>query len=228
MSHSSIDGGNDMEARSILQGRHGTVSRQRIDFETLADWAEGRLPEAEAAAVDRRLAEADEATRAEAEWLKTFSRASRDVVLEDPPAGQRAELARAFEDYAEGRRRSGPLRRLVATLSFGGGLQPAAGVRSAGGEGQLVYTTEAADVAINFRRRPGNGKLDVDGQVFPNDAEEPEAFGVQILSGTDEVGATATDELGEFAFEGVAPGEYQILLSSEEIEILISPVELRA
>ena len=42
------------------------------------------------------------------------------------------------------------------------------------------------------------------------------------------MGTTATDELGEFAFEGVAPGEYQILLSGDEVEILISPVELRA
>ena len=205
------------------------MSRESIDFETLADWAEGRLPEAEVLAVERRLDAADEATRAEAEWLKTFYRASRDVVIEGPPAGQRAALAEAFEAYAGGRRRPGPLRRLVATLAFGGGLRPVAGVRSAGGaEGQLVYTTEAADVALNFRRRPGNGKLDVDGQVFPNDAEEPEAFGVQILSGTDEVGTTATDELGEFAFEGVPPGQYQILLSGEGVEILISPVELRA
>ena len=205
------------------------MSQEELDFETLADWAEGRLPEEEARAVERRLAEADEATRADAAWLETFVRAAGEIVLEDPPAGQRAGLAEAFEAYAAGRRRPGPLRRLAATLSFGGGLQPVAGVRSAGGaEGQLVYTTEAADVAINFRRRPGNGKLDVDGQVFPNDDGEPEAFGVQILSGTDEVGTTATDELGEFAFEGVAPGEYQILLSSEEVEILISPVELRA
>lgn len=205
------------------------MSRERIDVETLADWAEGRLPEEEARAVERRLAEADEATRAEAEWLREFYRASKDVVLEDPPAGQRDELAKVFEAYAEGRRQPGTLRRLTATLSFGGGLQPLAGVRSAGGsEGQLVYSTEAADVALNFRRRPGNGKLDLDGQVFPNDDEEPQAFGVQILRGTDEVGATATDELGEFAFEGVSPGEYQILVSSAEVEILISPVELRA
>lgn len=208
------------------------MSRERIDFETLADWAEGRLPEEEARAVERRLAEADEATRAEAEWLKTFHRASRDVVLEDPPAGQRAELAKAFEAYAEGRealQRPGPLKRFAATLSFGGGLQSVAGVRSGGGpEGQLVYTTEAADVALNVRRRPGNGKLDLDGQVFSNDKEVPEAFGIQILRGADEVGTTATDELGEFSFEGVAPGEYQILVSSAEVEILISPVELRA
>lgn len=204
------------------------MSQERIDFETLTDWAEGRLPEAEAGAVERRLAEADEATRADAEWLRTFARAAGEVVIEDPPAGQRAALAEAFGAYAGGRGQPGPVRRLVATLSFGGGSQPVAGVRSAGGaEGQLVYTTEAADVALNFRRRPGNGKLDVDGQVFPNDGE-PEAFGVQILSSADEVGTTVTDELGEFSFEGVPPGEYQILLSGETVEILISPVEFRA
>lgn len=110
-------------------------------------------------------------------------------------------------------------------------MRPVAGVRSAASQesqGQLVYTTEAADIALNFRRRPENGKLDLDGQVFPNDEGEPDAFGVRILSGTEEVAATATDELGEFAFEGVEPGEYQILLSSEEVEILISPVEFRA
>lgn len=205
------------------------MSRERIDFETLADWAEGRLPEREAHAVEARLAGADEATRAEAAWLTTFFRASRDVVLEDPPAGGRKELAKAFEAYAEGRRQPGPLTRFLATLSCGGGLQPVAGVRSAGGaEGQLVYTTEAADVALNVRRRPGNGKLDLDGQVLPNDDGEPEAYGVQILRGIQEIGTTATDELGEFAFAGVAPGEYQILVSGAEVEILISPVELRA
>ncbi len=129
----------------------------------------------------------------------------------------------------EGRRQPVPLKRLTATLSFGGGLRPLAGVRSAGGaEGQLVYTTEAADVALNFRRRPENGKLDLDGQIFPNDEAEPDAFGVQILRGTDEVATTATDELGEFTFEKVPPGEYQILVSSAEVEILISPVDLRA
>ena len=207
------------------------MSREKIDFETLVEWAEGRLPEDEARTVEERLASADDATRADAEWLRAFSRASRDVVLEDPPAGQRAELAEAFEAYARGRRQPGPLKRFAATLSFGGGSRPVAGVRAAASQesqGQLVYTTEAADIALNFRRRPGNGKLDLDGQVFPNDEAEPEAFGVQILRGTDEVATTATDELGEFAFEGVAPGEYQILLSSEQVEILISPVDLGA
>lgn len=207
------------------------MSREKIDFEILADWAEGRLPAAEAKSVEERLAGADDATRAEAAWLRTFSRASRDVVLDDPPAEQRAELSEIFEAYAQGRRQPGPLRRIAATLSFGGGTQPLAGVRSAASQeaqGQLIYSTEVADIALNFRRRPESGRLDLDGQVFPNDDAEPDTFGVQILSGTEEVGTTATDELGEFAFEGVPPGEYQILVSGREVEILISPVELGA
>ena len=207
------------------------VSERELNPEYLADWAEGRLPEEEARTIEERLEGADEATRAEAGWLRAFFQATRDVVLDDPPAGQRAELAKAFEAYARGRRQPGPLKRLTATLSFGGRLQPAA-VRSAGGAGgaggQFIYTTETADVALNVRRRPENGMLNLDGQIFPNDDEKPEAFGVQILRGIDEVGTTATDELGEFAFEGVPPGEYQILVSSEQVEILISPVDLRA
>ena len=204
------------------------VSERELNPEYLADWAEGRLPEEEARTIEERLEGADEATRADAGWLRAFFQATRDVVLDDPPAGQRAELAKAFEAYARGRRQPGSLKRLTATLSFGGRLQPAA-VRSAGGAGgQLIYTTETADIALNVRRRPENGMLNLDGQIFPNDDEEPEAFGVQILRGTEEVGTTATDELGEFAFESVPPGEYQILVSSEQVEILISPVELDA
>lgn len=206
------------------------MPERELDFEYLADWAEGRLPEAEARAVEGRLEAADEDTRADAGWLRSFSRVTGGVVIEDPPAGQRAELARAFEAYAEGRRRPASFRRLTATLSFGGG--GVAGVRAAASQeesqGQLVYTTEAADIAINLRRRPESGKLDLDGQIFPNDGEEPGGFDVQILTGTDELAVTTTDELGEFAFEKVPPGEYQILVSSEEVEILISPVELRA
>lgn len=204
------------------------MSERELNPEYLADWAEGRLSEEEARTIEERLEGADEATRADAGWLRAFFQATRDVVLDDPPAGQRAELAKAFEAYARGRRQPGPLKRLTATLSFGGRLQPAA-VRSAeGAGGQLIYTTETADIALNVRRRPENGMLNLDGQIFPNDDEEPEAFGVQILRGINEVGTTATDELGEFSFEGVPPGEYQILLSSERVEILISPVELGA
>lgn len=206
------------------------ADRRDIDFERLADWAEGRLAEEEARAVEERVALSGEETRAEAEWLRAFARVGREVVFEEPPAAVREELIRRFDAFSEGRREPNLVLRLVATLSFDGGLQPALGFRSAGsGEGQrqLVYSTDAADIALSVRPRPRNGHLDLDGQVFPSGDADPATFSVQLLSGTTEVGMTTADELGEFTFEAVPAGAYQVLVSGERVEILISPVELR-
>ncbi len=203
---------------------------REISFERLADWVDGRLSEDDARVVEERVAVADESVRAEADWLRAFARASEYAVIDAPPPEVREALIRRFEAYAEGRRSPGLLRRLVATLSFDSGLSPALGVRSAAsGEAQrqLVFTTDAAEIALNVRARPGDGGLDLDGQVFPTDDTDPASFSVQLLSGTDEVGITGADELGEFGFEGVRPETYQILVSSDAVEILISPIELR-
>jgi hypothetical protein len=206
--------------------------RKEISFERLADWVEGRLSEEEARAVEEQVAVADEATRAEVEWLRAFARASEDTVLDAPSPEVREESIRRFDAYAEGRRTPGVLQRLVASLSSESGLQPAFGVRSAdsqeAAQRHLTYTTDAAEIALNISPRPRDGYLDLDGQVFPADAADPASFSVRLLSGADEVGLTATDELGEFDFEAVPPGTYQILVSTDRVEILISPVELRA
>ena len=206
------------------------TGRDNIDYGRVADWIEGRLSEEEAGAVEQQVARADEETREEVAVLRAFIEASGHTALEKPPPSVRETLAHRFENHARGLQEPGLFRRLVATLAPGGGLQPA-GARSAGGgetQGQLIYTTEAADVVLNLRPRPGDGELDLDGQVFPAGEAEPDSFGVQLLSGADEVDIAATDELGEFAFEAVPPGEYQLIVSGEEVEILISPVELRA
>lgn len=203
----------------------------RVSFERLVDWVEGRLTEEQARAVERQVAVADEVTRAEVEWLRTFARLSEDVVLDAPPPEVRGELIRRFEVYARDRREPGLLRRLVATLTFDGGLQPAvAGIRSAGAQEkqrQLVYATDAADVALNIWWRPHDGRLDLVGQVFPTDESRQTCFGVQLLSDAREVGIATTNELGEFSFESVPSGVYEVLLSGEGIEIRIPRVELR-
>ena len=203
----------------------------RVSFERLVDWVEGRLSEEESRAVEEQVAGADEATRERVEWLLALARVSEDTVLDAPPREVRDELIRRFDAYAENRRTPSLLQRLVATLTFDSGLQPAFGVRSAGGpeeQRQLVYTTDPAEIALNIRPRSRNGHLDLDGQVFPADDVDPASFSVQLLSGADEVGLTTTDELGEFAFESVSPGAYQMLVSGERVEILISPIEIRS
>ena len=222
--------GSQVAAERCVWKREKMRDMGKINFERLVDWVEGRLSEEESRVVEEQVAVADEETRAQVEWLHAFARVSEDVVIDSLPQEVREELIRRFDAYAEDRRIPSLLQRLVATLSFDSGLQPAFGARSAAGpeeQRQLVYTTDAADIALNLRPRPRNGHLDLHGQIFPADDADPGSFSVQLLSGSDEVGLTTTDELGEFAFESVSPDAYQILVSGQRVEILISSVELR-
>src|ERR671910_3397598 len=128
-----------------------TAPRKRIAFSQLVDWVEGRLPQKEAQAVEEQVAVADSATLADVAWLRKFVRATEDSVLESPPPEVRSTLIARFRAHAEGRRTPGLLKRVVATLTFDGGLRPAVGVRSAGTQGargQIVFSAEDLDVAL--------------------------------------------------------------------------------
>ena len=203
--------------------------RKRIAFSQLVDWVEGRLPQKEAQAVEEQVAVADRATLADVAWLRKFVRATEDSVLESPPPEVRSTLIARFRAHAEGRRTPGLLKRVVATLTFDGGLRPAVGVRSAGTQGarrQLVYSVDDLDVALNFLPRARDKNFDLDGQVLPRDDVELGSFSVQLLQSESELGITATDDLGAFAFESIPSGVYEIILSTDQVEVSIAPVEL--
>jgi hypothetical protein len=201
-----------------------------VEFARLLDWVEGRLSEEEARSVAERVAAADSATHADVAWMRVFAQISEDTVIASPPSGVRDVLIERFEAYAEGKQRPGLLERLVATLTFDSNLQPAIGLRAAGTLGsqrQLAYSTEAADVTINLRPHPRDGLLDLHGQIMPVDDTDSGIFGIQLLEGSSEISTTATNELGEFTFEAVPPGVYELLASSGRVEIQIPHVELR-
>jgi hypothetical protein len=203
--------------------------RKRLAFSQLVDWIEGRLPEEESRAVEEQVAVADSATLADVAWLRKFVRATEDSVLESPPPEVRSTLIAHFEAHAEGRRPPGLLKRIVATLTFDDGLRPAVGVRSAGAQGarrQLVYSAEALDIALNFSQSARNKKFDLNGQVLSHNDAELGSFSVQLLQSESELAITATDDLGGFAIETIPPGVYEIVLSSERVEVSIKPVEL--
>ena len=205
--------------------------RRKVSFSELVDWVEGRLTEDQARSVEERVAVADSATLAEVAWLRKFARAAEEAVLESPPPAVRSTLVSRFEAHAESRRTPGFLKRVVATLQFDGVLRPAVGVRAADAQGvrrQLIYSADAFDVALNFRPRVRDKNLVLDGQVFARDDAELGVFGVQLLQDGTEVAITTTDELGAFAFESVPPGVYEVILSSDRIEVSIGPVELNA
>ena len=201
-----------------------------VEFAKLLDWVEGRLSEQEAQTVERQVAAADNATRADIAWLRAFARISEDVVIASPPAQVRDALIDRFEAYAQRKRQPALLKRLVATLTFDSGMQPAPGLRTAGtpdSQRQFVYSTDAADVAIDVRSRPHDELLDLDGQIFPLSGADPGAFGVQLLGGPPEVATAAANDLGEFTFEAVPPGVYEVLAKSDRVQIRIPHVELR-
>jgi hypothetical protein len=213
-----------------MEAEHMSKSED-VEFARLLDWVEGRLSEQEAQAVERQVAAADSATRADVAWMRAFARSSKDVVIATPPSEVRDTLVDRFETYAQGKQQPGFLERMIATLRFDSNLQPASGLRAAGiseSQRQLVYSTDAADVAIIVRPRTCDGLLDVYGQILPSDPTDSGVFGVQLLRGASEVATTATNDLGEFKFEAVSPGVYEVLAGSDRVEIQLPEVELRS
>ena len=204
---------------------------KKIDFSRLVDWVEGRLSAEETRAVEEQVVAADSTTLADIAWLHKFGTATEGATLESPPAEVRSALVARFEAYAEGRRMPGFLERAVAILAFDSGLRPAAGARSVGGQGirrQLIYSADALDIALNFWPRARDKNLDIDGQILPSDDQVPESFSVQLLQDETELAMTATDERGGFSFESILPGEYTIMLSTDQTEVSISPVDFNA
>ena len=206
------------------------MSRPEVEeFERLMDWVEGHLSEQEARAVEEQVAAAGGATRADVAWLRAFARVSEDTVIATPPSRVREALIERFDAYAEGKQHPGLLQRLIATLTFDSTMQPAPGLRAARAQEsqrQLVYSTDAADVAMIVRPRARDGLHDLYGQILPVDGADTGVFGVQLLEGSSEVATTATNALGEFTFEAVPPGVYEVLAGSDRVEIRVPHVEL--
>ena len=200
-------------------------------FAELLDWLESRLPAAEAQALAERLQNADEATQANLAWLNAFLDARQKVKLAGPPSSVREVLRRRFVAYAEAQKPPGLFRRWLAILTFDSRAQFAtAGLRSAATEGlqrQLIYSTDVAEIALNIHPRPDNQIHTLTGQVFPTTGTAHDAISLQLLRGGSEVGLAAADDLGEFAFEAVPAGEYDLIVSAGEFEVLISAIPVQ-
>ncbi|MDQ4076499.1 MAG: hypothetical protein M3220_09670 [Chloroflexota bacterium] len=200
-------------------------------FTRLVDWLEGNLSEAESQALDKELAEIDEVTKADIAWLQRFRQASQELRVAAPPPSVREELERRFELFAEERRLPGFLQRLIAVLSFDSNARWAtAGARSAttqGLERQLIFTAGSVEIALNLQPRQGNQQVDLAGQVFTGSTEGIPILSVQLLREREEVSITTTDEIGEFDFEGISPGEYEMIVSGDQMEIVLAPLSLQ-
>jgi hypothetical protein len=200
-------------------------------FSELLDWLEGRLSPDEAGAVAERLHAADAATQSDLDWLRLFLQARQSIQFASPPPSVRETLKKRFAAYVEARHPPGLFQRWLATLTFDSLVQPVtAGFRSAAEEGQrrqLIYTTEAAEIALNIHSNLPGKNLIVTGQIFPTTDTPMHAFSIQLLRDSREVDLAATDELGEFTFSELQAGEYQMVVSAEHYEMVIPSVPLQ-
>lgn len=203
-------------------------------FSELVDWLEGRLPPNQARAVAERLETADAATQADLDWLRLFLQARQSIQFASPPSRVRETLKERFSAYAEARKPPGLLKRWFASLSFDSRMQPVtAGLRSAqrAGEGpqqQLIYTSEAAEVALSIHSTPPNQNFMVTGQIFPAGDLPARAFSIQLLRGIREIDLALPDELGEFTFTNLPAGDYEMVVSAGEYEVVIPSLRLQA
>jgi hypothetical protein len=202
-------------------------------FSELLDWLEGRLPPDEAQAMAKRLESADEATQADLDWLRLFLQARQSLQFASPPPSVREALKGRFAAYVEARQPPGLFQRLLATLTFDSRGQPATlGIRSAqpadeGPQRQLIYTTESAEIALTIQPTLPNQSFTLSGQIFPLGDTPAPAFSVQLLRDIQEVGLAAADDLGEFTFSNIPVGEYSLVVSAGQYEVVIPSLHLQ-
>jgi hypothetical protein len=200
-------------------------------FSELLDWLEGRLLPDKARAVAERLQIADAATQADLDWLRLFLQARQSVQFSSPPPGVRETLRQGFAAYAEAREPPGTIQRWLANLTFDSRAQPVTpGLRSAAQEGQrrqFIYTTEAAEIALTVQSILPDKNFIVTGQIFPVGDTPTHTFSIQLLRDAWEVSLAVTDELGEFTFADLPAGEYDMVVSARQYEVVIPSLQLR-
>lgn len=154
-----------------------------------------------------------------------LSNVAARVRFSEMPAPLRRRLVDHFEMWAVDRRPARLRDRIKAMLDVDTGVTPAlAGLRGAGTDTgrQLLFTSDAADVAINVRDAKVPAVLD--GQVLPADGDD--AVYVELLLDGEVVAEVAADDTGSFLVEGVPAGAYTLVITVGDREIEVGPVEV--
>lgn len=208
------------------------TEKKEVHTTQLMDWLEGKLDTAASADIARAV-EQDATLKATAGWLRTFLDVSAVTQLAEPDDTIRRVATAHFRAYAQGKRRPGLVQTLLGALSSDSWQRLSlAGVRHVTLQTtprQLIFTTTAADVALNIHAthaQAQDDQLHLAGQVFPFGAEEAAAFTVQLLHQEQEIGLTMTDALGKFTFPALAEGVYDLFLTGDNYEIVVPELEL--
>jgi hypothetical protein len=201
-------------------------------FQTLVEFVDGFAPENERESVERHLSEGCVECASAVRWYMSVRSAARADNSTEPPPWVTARTVAAIHDAREAARSRGLvgfLARIHAAL-VADSLSPEPAYSRGPGDGrQLLYSAEPFDVDLLVAAAVGSNHLRVAGQVLAADDDtfenvthltvELERDGRIALAGE-------TSEIGEFSFDDVAPGRYEIHILGEWREIVLADVPL--
>jgi hypothetical protein len=146
----------------------------------------------------------------------------RSRVLEDAPEPVIQRVLDLWQRPASPAVAPGPLRRLVAALSFdSAGLTPGAvGLRGGSSTRQLLFSADGRDIDLRIEAGAG-ATWQLSGQILGPD----EAGTVALRCGSHQAQA-AWNELSEFRFEGLPAGMCQLTLRTADWELVLPELQI--
>lgn len=183
---------------------------------TLGEYAMGLLPISNRRQVEAHLAACPHCSA---------ELATADGFLEDAP-NQTAPVDEPGEDLVTSL--GSAIRRIIAQLVSAPSTTPAVALRG-GRPITLVYT--AADTTLTLHPQAADrprGQVQLLGFVHREQAALDAFDGAQVrlLGGSELIGLTTVDEIGNFILGPVAPGEYDLELTSGDQQIVVPRVVL--
>jgi hypothetical protein len=198
--------------------------------EMLVGFAASDLPVKASNEVRAHLEAGCESCERELGSLAELRRLAEPAVLEDPPAWV---LRRA--ESIPGEMRENRLSRYLGTVArlvfdtFRDPLPQGARAGAATGR-QMLYRVGEFDVDVRIDAA-GASRYRVSGQVLPGPnrpLEDVAGAEVGIVTGGRTVALSATNEIGEFAFDSLGTGEYSLAIDVNEEILLVEGITLQS
>lgn len=203
---------------------------QCAGIEQLLDFAQGRAEPALVDQIQAHLVSGCARCQSELVWIRKLVRlTASDESVEPPPWVLRRAIG-LFQILSQPPAPS-LLQRLVASLVFDSLTQPQmAGVRQSSSTArQILYRAGDWDVDLSLEAAEESETVDITGQVLKAEASPEEVAGipVHLTQAGNIVLSTQTDRLGEFTFDRVPRGTYELNLELRGQQVWIEHLDVK-
>ena len=190
-------------------------------YETLINYLENRLSEADRTKLEKHLAQPCQKCSAKINRLRSVLAVTIEDQTIAPPSSVLNRAIAVYQNQVSSPRQ--PHLRALAALQFDSRVQlSTAAFRGVTRVRQLLFTAQQVD--IDLQLTPEQGDYNLIGQILgPQQTEGQSMAFVSLQNKTGKLlKSTETDPHGQFVFKQILPGSYDLIfdLGSQEIAIL--------